>query len=223
MRNIQTAGFSRSIAVGNSVFKNTLLLLGSSFLCSAAAGYYAYITNARPFGILLFLIVAIGLPMLAQALRHSAWGVVALFAFTSFLGYYVGGIINIYLVNFPGGAQIVSTAMGATAFIFFTLAAYSLISKKDFSYLGGTIFVVSLVAFMAGLGAIFFKIPLLQVAVSGAFALISSGYIIFTLSNIIHGREDSAISATIMLFMSLFNLFISLLNILSFFSGGGRK
>ena len=170
MKNIQMADFSRGVAASSSVFKNTMLLLGASFLFSAATGYYAYISNARPFGLLLFLIIAIGLPMAAQALRRSAWGVAIVFAYTGFLGYYVGAIINLYVAALPGGAQIVTTAMGATAAIFFMLAAYALITRKDFSYLGATIFNYCYSSIYGCLGAIFFHIPMLQLAVSGVFA-----------------------------------------------------
>ena len=219
--NISTT-FGRGIATSSALFKKTLLLLGSSLLFSAVTAYYAYISNARPVGIIVFLIGAFGLPMLTQRLRHSRWGLLAVFVLTGFFGYVLGPIINMYMHSVANGAQLVSTALGATAFIFFSLSAFALVSKKNFSYMGGSLFILSMVAFMGGIGAMIFHLPMLQLVVSGVFALVSSGYILFTLSNIVHGQEDSAISATVILFLSLFNLFLSLLNILSFLSGGRR-
>ena len=110
-------------------------------------------------------------------------------------------------------------AMGATAAIFIGLSAYALTTKKDFSFMGGFLMVGILVAFLAGLAAIFFEIPALSLTVSAAFVLLMSGLILYETSNIIHGGETNYVLATVTLFVSLFNLFTSLLHLLGFMSG----
>ena len=131
------------------------------------------------------------------------------------MGYTLGPIISNYL-SLPNGGQIVMTAMGATAAIFLGLSGYALTTRKDFSYMGGFLMVGIMVAFLAGLGAIFFQIPTLSLAVSAMFVLLMGGLILYETSNIIHGGETNYIMATVTLFVSIFNLFTSLLHLLGF-------
>ena len=112
-----------------------------------------------------------------------------------------------------GGSSIVMTALGATGTVFLALSAYVLMSCKDFSFMGGFLFAGIWIAFIAGLAAIFFQIPMLSLAVSAAFALISSGYILYDTSRIIHGGETNYVMATTSLFVNIYNLFLSLLQI----------
>lgn len=207
-----------SILATNSVLRNTYFLLSLTLLFSAAVATIAMMTNAPAPGILVFLVGMFGLSFLTNALRNSGWGLIAAFAFTGFLGYCLGPILNAYLHNYVNGMQIVMAALGGTGVIFLALSAYVLMTKKDFSYLGGFLFAAVLVAFMAGIAAMLFNMPMLQIVVSGAFALISSGLILFHTSQLIHGGEDNYIMATISIYVALFNLFISLLNILGVFS-----
>jgi len=139
------------------------------------------------------------------------------FALTGFMGYTLGPILNSYL-SLPNGGQLVMTAMGATGVIFLGLSAYALTSRKDFSFMGGFLMVGILVAFLAGLGAIFFELPGLSLAVSAMFVLLMSGLILYETSNIIHGGETNYIMATVTLFVAIFNLFTSLLHLLGFMS-----
>ena len=110
-------------------------------------------------------------------------------------------------------------AMGGTAAIFIGLSAYALTTKKDFSFMGGFLMVGILLAFLAGLAAIFFEIPALSLTVSAAFVLLMSGLILYETSNIIHGGETNYVLATVTLFVSIFNLFTSLLQLLGFMGG----
>ncbi len=120
----------------NKVLRNTYLLLGMTFLFSAFTAYWSYAINARPVGILMFLLGTYGLMFLTQALRNSVWGIVSVFAFTGFLGYTTGPILNYYIASFSNGQQLIATALGGTGIIFFALSGYALVSKKDFSFLG---------------------------------------------------------------------------------------
>ena len=135
------------------------------------------------------------------------------------MGFALGPILNAYVSHYSNGPQLIATALGGTGIIFFALSGYALTTRKDFSYLGGFLFVGVMVAFLAMIAGIFFQIPMLQLAISAAFVLISSGLILFQTSEIIHGGETNYISATVSLFVSIYNLFISLLNLLGAFSG----
>jgi modulator of FtsH protease len=203
----------------NKVLRNTYLLLGMTFLFSALAAYTAFALNAKPLNPLLMIVGVYGLMFLTHALRNSALGLLSVFAFTGFLGYTLGPILNLYIASFSNGHQLIGTALGGTGIIFFALSGYVLTTRKDFSYLGGFLFVGVMVALLAMIAGIFFNIPALQLAISAAFVLISSGLILFQTSEIIHGGETNYISATVGLFVSIYNLFISLLNLLSAFSG----
>jgi modulator of FtsH protease len=112
------------------------------------------------------------------------------------------------------------TAMGATGAIFLGLSGYALTSKKNFSFMGGFLMVGILVAFLAGLGAIFFQIPALSLAVSAMFVLLMSGLILYQTSDIIRGGETNYIMATVTLYVAIFNLFTSLLHLLGFMNDG---
>ncbi|OGT47028.1 MAG: hypothetical protein A3F17_04460 [Gammaproteobacteria bacterium RIFCSPHIGHO2_12_FULL_41_15] len=203
-----------------SILRKTYLLLSINLFFSALMALWSMRLNTQP-NFIFFLIAIFALPMLAMKFRDSAWGLVATFAYTGTLGFFIGPLLNHVIAN--SGPQVVSTALGATATIFLTLSAYTLVSKKNFSYLGGLLSVGILIAFMAGIGAMIFQLPMLQLGVSAAFALLSSGYILYMTSALINGGETSYVVATISLFASIMNLFISLLNILSFFGGGGNR
>lgn len=214
-----TANSSVNTIEVNSVLRNTYLLLSLTLLFSAGCAWYAMSINAAPVGFLLLIVGMIGLSFLVQATRNSAWGLVSIFAYTGFMGYVLGPILNFYIKGFSNGTELITTAFGATGSIFVCLSVYTLLTRKNFNYLGGVIAIGALLAFLAGIGGMLFHLPMLQLFVSGAFAIISAGYILFTTSAIIHGGERNYISATIMLYVAIFNLFVSLLNILGGLSG----
>lgn len=166
-------------------------------------------------GIFLTLIGYFGLLFATNKLRNSAWGIASVFALTGFMGYTLGPILSHYL-KMPGGTSIVMTAMGMTGLIFMGLSAYVLISKRDFSFMSGFLMVGMIVALVASLGAIFFQIPALSLTISAVMVLLMSGMILFETSNIIHGGETNYIMATVNLYVTIFNLFTSLLQLLGF-------
>ncbi|MDF3054257.1 MAG: yccA [Gammaproteobacteria bacterium] len=215
--NVIVRGSASTLAT-NSVLRNTYFLLSLTLLFSAVTAAFSMAIGANP-GIIVLLVGMFGLSFLVNALRNSAWGIVAAFAFTGFMGYMLGPILNAYLSGYTNGGQLVMTALGGTGFVFLALSGYALTTKKDFSYLGGFLFAGIMVAFLASLAGIFFQMPLFQLVISGAFALLSSGLILYHTSNIIHGGETNYIMATISIYTALFNLFVSLLNILGAFAG----
>lgn len=201
----------------NRVLRNTYWLLSLTLLFSAGAAAVAAALQLPHPGVVITLIGYFGLLFLTARLRNSTWGLASIFALTGFMGYTLGPIVSHYLAM-PNGHQVVMMAMGGTAAIFLGLSAYATASRRDFSFMGGFLMVGILVAFLAGLGAIFFELPGLSLAVSGMFVLLMAGLILYQTSQIIHGGETNYVMATVTLFVSIFNLFTSLLHLLGFTS-----
>ena len=208
-------GGVESVVTTNRVIRNTYLLLSMTLLFAAVtAGLSVALKLPHP-GILLTLGGFFGLLFAVHKFKDSGWGIFAVFAMTGFMGYTLGPVISRYL-GLPNGGEIVMQAMGATAVIFVGLSAYALTTKKDFSFMGGFLMVGILLAFIASLASIFFAIPALSLTVSAAFVLLMSGLILYETSSIIHGGETNYVLATVTLFVSIFNLFTSLLQLLGF-------
>jgi modulator of FtsH protease len=199
----------------NKVIRNTYTLLSMTLLFSALTAGVSMALNLPHPGLLLTLGGYFGLLFATTRFRNSSLGLAFVFALTGFMGYTLGPILNAYLA-LPNGGQVVMTAMGATGAIFLGLSGYALTTRKDFSFMGGFLMVGILVAFMAGLGAMFFEMPGLSLAVSAMFVLLMAGLILWQTSNIIHGGETNYIMATVTLYVSIFNLFTSLLHLLGF-------
>jgi modulator of FtsH protease len=202
----------------NKVIRNTYMLLSMTLLFSALTASISMAMNLPHPGLLLTLAGYFGLLFLTAKFRNSTAGLAFVFALTGFMGFTLGPILNAYL-SLPNGGQVVMTAMGATGAMFFGLSGYALTTRKDFSFMGGFLMVGILVGFLAGLGAIFFEMPALSLAVSSMFVLLMSGLILWETSNIIHGGETNYIMATVTLFVAIFNLFTSLLHLIGFMSG----
>ncbi len=200
------------------VLRNTYMLLAMTLAFSGVvAGVSAAMSLPHP-GLILTLVGYFGLLFAVTKFRDSGAGVALVFALTGFMGYTLGPIINHYL-NMPGGSDIVTMALGGTAVIFFAMSAIALTSKRDFSFLGSFLMVGMIVAFLAGLAAIFFQMPVLSLAVSAAFVLLMSGLILYETQNILQGGETNYVMATVSLYVSLYNLFTSLLHLLGAFGG----
>ena len=201
------------ILATNKVIRSTYSLLSMTLVFSAVVAGISMSLNLPHPGLLLTLGGYFGLLFATSKYRNSSLGLVFVFALTGFMGYTLGPMLNAYLAMANGG-QIVMTAMGGTGVIFFGLSGYALVSRKDFSFIGGFLVVGILVAFMAGLGAMFFEMPAMSLAVSAMFVLLMAGLILYETSNIIHGGETNYIMATVTLHVAIFNLFTSLLHLL---------
>jgi len=209
---------AESVLSTNKVLRNTYALLAMTLLFSGVTAGVAVVMNAPPLHWIVTLGGYFGLLFLTQALRNSVWGLASVFALTGFMGFTLGPIVNLYL-GLPNGSELVMTALGGTGVIFLGLSGYALTTRKDFSFLGGMLMVGILVAFVASLGAIFFQIPALSLAVSAMFILLMSGLILYQTSAIIHGGETNYIMATVTLYITIYNLFLSLLHLLGVFGG----
>ena len=206
-----------SVLATNKLLRNTYVLLAMTLAFSALTAGLSMAMNFPHLG-LLTLVGYFGLLFLTTKLRNSAWGIVSVFALTGFMGLTLGPMVNYYL-SMPNGGQIVMQALGGTGIIFLALSAYAIKSEKDFSFMGGFLMVGILVGFLAALGAFFFEMPGLALAVSAMFVLLMSGLILYQTSEIIHGGETNYIMATVTLYVSIYNLFTSLLHLLGAFSG----
>ncbi len=203
----------------NKVLKNTYLLLSMTLLFSAMTAWASVYFNLPHPGMILTMVGYFGLLFLTTKFSDSSLGLVFVFALTGFMGLTLGPIINMYTHTFSNGNELVMTALGGTGIIFLGLSGYALTTRKDFSFMAGFLMVGILVAFLAGIGAVLFSIPALSLAVSAMFILLMSGMILYQTSEIIHGGETNYILATVSLFVSIYNLFLSLLQILGVFGG----
>jgi modulator of FtsH protease len=208
-----------SILATNKVLRNTYLLLSITLVFSAITAGIAMALELPRFGMLITLGVYFGLLFLTTKFRDSAIGILFVFALTGFMGLTLGPILNSYISAYANGSELIMTALGGTGIIFLGLSGYALTTRKDFSFMGGFLMIGILVAFIAGIAAIFLPIPGLSLAVSALFILLMSGMILYQTSEIIHGGETNYILATISLYISIYNLFLSLLHILGVVGG----
>jgi len=208
-----------SILSTNKVLKNTYLLLSMTLLFSAMTAGASMYFNLPPLGMIVTMVGYFGLLFLTTKFSDRSLGLVFVFALTGFMGLTLGPIISMYTQAFSNGNELVMTALGGTGAIFLGLSGYALTTRKDFSFMAGFLMVGILVAFLAGIGAVVFAIPALSLAVSAMFILLMSGMILYQTSEIVHGGETNYILATVSLYVSIYNLFLSLLQILGVFGG----
>jgi FtsH-binding integral membrane protein len=219
------AGGGAVVQDANRVLRNTYWLLALSMLPTIAGAFVGMQFNliglfmAAPILTpLLMFGVMLGALFAVSALRNSAWGVPALFGFTFIAGLMLTPILTV-AAGLRNGGQIIGLAGGMTAVIFFALASIATVTKRDFSFMGKFLFVGLILLIVASLANLFFQIPALQLTLSAVAVLIFSGYILYDVSDIVHGGETSYISATLRIFLDLYNIFISLLNILMALTG----
>ena len=218
MQQISATRSESQILATNKVLRNTYTLLSMTLLFSAATAGIAMVMNLPPFNPILTLVGYFGLLFATTKFRNSSLGLLFVFMLTGFMGLTLGPILNFYLAT-ANGSQLVMTALGGTGVIFLALSGYALTSRKDFSFMGGFLMVGVLVAFLGGIAAMIFSMPLMSLAVSGMFVLLMSGMILYQTSEIIHGGETNYIMATVTLYISIYNLFLSLLHLLTAFAG----
>ena len=207
-----------SVQSANKVLRNTYLLLSATLAFSALVAGAAMAFDLPSPGFIITLAVYFGLLFATNKLQNSAWGILSVFALTGFLGYTLGPIVSAYLRFLPNGHQVVLTALGTTAVAFVGLSAYAVKSGKDFSFLGGFLTVGVLAAFVLGLIAAFFHLQTLSLVVSGMFVLAMGAFILFETGSILNGEQTNYIVATVSLYVSIYNLFTSLLHLLGFAS-----
>jgi modulator of FtsH protease len=193
----------------SKVLKNTYMLLAATVAFSAVTAGISMAIN-MPYMGLWMLLPYIALIVAVEKTKNSGWGLVWVFALTGFMGLTLGPILNYYLAM--NGPEPIILALGGTSAIFFALSGYVLVTKKDLSFMTGFLMTGIMVAFIVGIANVFLNIPVLGLAVSSIFLLLSSGLIMWQTSAIIHGGERNYISATVMLYVMLYNIFTILLS-----------
>lgn len=206
-------GVQQAVAA-NKVLKNTYLLLAATLGFSALTAMLSIALALPSWTYLAAVVVSmvLGIFVLPKT-ANSTRGIGVIFAITGLLGLGLGSILGMYLA-LPNGPQTVALAFGGTALIFLGLSGYALTSKRDFSFLGGFIFAGMMVVLLAIVANLFFAMPALSLAISAAVILLMSAFILFDTSRIARGEEDNYILATYGIYLSIFNIFISLLQIL---------
>lgn len=208
-----------SALVTNRVLRNTYMLLSLTLLFSGIMAFVAMQANMPYFGPFVTLGGYFALLFLTSWLRNSAWGLLSVFALTGFMGLTLGPLLNAYLGAFSNGGELVMLALGGTGVIFLTMSGIALTTKRDLSWMGKFLTVGILVAFVAAVANIFLGIAALSLAVSSMFMVLMAGLILFETQQIIRGGETNYIMATVTLYVSIYNLFVSLLHLLGMFAG----
>ena len=223
---MQAGTRERAVAMEpNRVLRNTYWLLALSMLPTVAGAmlgmslnFIAVFKAAPIMAPLLMFGVMMGSLFIVTALRNSVWGVVALLGFTFISGVMLTPILTV-AAGFRNGGQLVALAGGMTAAIFFGMATVATVSKRDFSFLGKFLFIGMILLIVASIANLFFAVPAVSLTISAIAVLIFSLYLLHDISNIVRGGETNYVTATLGVFLSLFNIFVSLLNLLLAFSG----
>ena len=211
---IMTARTTSAAVTTNKLIRNTYTLLALTLLFSAATGGISMVLNVGHGLSLGASLVAMGLIwFVLPRTANSASGIGVVFAITGLLGFGLGPMLNAYL-RVPNGTQLVMTALGGTGVIFLGLSGYALATKRDFSFMGGFLFVGMLVVLGASLLNIFFAVPAMTLAISAGVIMLMSGFILFDTGRLVNGGETNYVLATVSLYLSIFNIFINLLQIL---------
>lgn len=211
----------------NKVLRNTYMMLALTMIptvIGALVGMsmsFSFLAASPIMSALLMFGAMMGLMFAVQALRNSAWGVVALLGFTFVAGVFLGPILQVAL-NLRNGAELIAMAAGGTGIIFFSLATLATVTKKDYSFMGKFLFIGLILLIVASLANLFFQVPALSLTISAIAVMIFSAYILFDVSRIVNGGETNYVMATLGLFLSVYNLFTSLLHLLMAF-GGNRE
>lgn len=208
----------------NKVLRNTYMMLALTMIptvIGASVGTsidFSFMAEHPIMSALLMFGAMMGMLFAVTALRNSVWGIAALLGFTFVAGVFLGPILQVAL-HLKNGAQLVGMAAGGTGVIFFSLATIATVTKKDFSFMGKFLFIGLILLVVASLANIFFQIPALALTISAIAVMIFSAYILFDVSQIVHGGETNYIMATLALYMDIYNLFINLLQLLMALAG----
>jgi len=223
----ETRAISQTSALAieqNKVLRNTYMMLALTMiptLIGALIGTsmnLSFMAEHPIMSSLLMFGVMMGMLFAVSALRNSVWGIVALLGFTFVAGVFLGPILQVAL-HFKNGAELIGMAAGGTGIIFFSLATVATVTKKDFSFMGKFLFIGLILLIVASLANLFFQVPALSLTISAIAVMIFSAYILYDVSQIVHGGETNYVMATLSLYMNIYNLFINLLQLLMAFSG----
>jgi len=220
MEHVNT-GTAQSVtsAATQKVLRNTYMLLGMTLAFSALTAGISMAMNLGGGAAMIMSLAALAIVwFVLPRTANTAMGLPVVFLFTGLLGAALGPMLNRYLA-LPNGSEMVMQALGGTAIIFFSLSAYVLTTKKDFSFMGGMLTVGMVVVIIAMIANMFFQMPAASLAISSVVILIMSGFILYDTSRIIHGGERNYVLATVSLYLNIYNIFVHLLHLLGVFGG----
>jgi modulator of FtsH protease len=203
----------------NKVLKNTYLLLSLTLIFSAITAGYSMVIGGQSINPILTFFVYMGLLFGIQATRNSPIALVLTFALTGFLGFTMGGILNYYIATFSNGAEMIMMSLGATGAIFLALSIIAMNPEKDFSKFSNFLGIGSLICLFAIVINLFLQLPAVHLALSVMIAFIAGGMILWQTNQIIHGGEKNYITATVALYISIINIFMTILQFFAMFSG----
>jgi FtsH-binding integral membrane protein len=225
LRTLNSAGWGHvDLAARNRVLRNTYWLLALSMLPTVLGAWlgvqmkFSFMSGSPFLGFIVFLAIAFGFFYAIEKTKHSAVGVAVLLGFTFFMGLMLSRMIG-HILNFSNGASLVMTAFGGTAIVFATMASIATTSKRDFSGLSSWLFAGVIVILLAAVANIFLQMPALQIVISAIAVVIFSAYILFDVQRIINGGETNYISATLAIYLDLYNVFVHMLALLGIFGG----
>ena len=203
----------------NKLIRNTYTLLSMTLIFSAIMAAVSVTLAMPPMTYLLGVGGALALIwFVLPRTQNSSAGLVTVFAITGLMGFALGPLLSMYL-SLPNGNQIVGTAFGGTGIIFLALSGYALVTRKSFNFMAGFLMTGLLMVLVAAVANIFLELPALSLAISCVVIMVMSGFILFDTSRMVNGGEDNYIRATVGLYLSIFNIFVALLQILGFASG----
>jgi len=208
----------------NRVLRNTYMMLALTMIPTIIGAFigtsinFSFMALHPIMGALMMFGAMMGLMFAVTALRDSVWGIAALLCFTLVAGIFLGPILQVAL-HLRNGAQLIGMAAGGTGIIFFSLATIATVTKKDFSFMGKFLFIGLVLLVIASLANVFFQVPAMSLTISAIAVMIFSAYILYDVSQIVHGGESNYVMATLGLYLNIYNLFINLLQLLMAFSG----
>ncbi len=208
----------------NRVLRNTYLMLALTMVPTVIGALigvqlnFSFFAGSPLISFLLFLGIAFGFFWGIEKTKNSPLGIALLLGFTFFMGLMLSRVLQVAL-GFSNGGTMIAMAAGGTGAIFFTLAGIASTTKRNFTGIGKFLFVGVVVLLLAALANVFFQIPALALTISAAAVMIFSAYILYDISNIVHGGETNYITATLAVYLDIYNIFVSLLNLIMAFTG----
>ncbi|GCB03048.1 Bax inhibitor-1/YccA family protein [Ralstonia sp. SET104] len=221
------SGTAGALAVRNRVLRNTYWLLALSMIPTILGAWIGVTTGFNLMGrnplmgFVIFMAVAFGFFYAIERFKNSGVGVALLLGFTFFMGLMLSRLIGMIL-GFSNGASLIMTAFGGTAIIFGVMATVATVSKRDFSGLGKWLFMGVLVLIVGSVANIWLQLPAMMLTISVLAIAIFSAYILFDVQRIVNGGETNYVTATLAIYLDVYNIFTNLLAILGIF-GGNRN
>lgn len=210
--------------VRHRVLRNTYWLLALSMVPTVLGAWigvqmkFSFMSGSPFIGFLIFMAIAFGFFYVIERTKNSAIGVAVLLGFTFFMGLMLSRLIG-HILNFSNGASLIMTAFGGTAIVFATMASIATTSKRDFSGLSSWLFAGMIVILLAAVANIFLQMSVLSIVISAIAVVIFSAFILFDVQRIINGGETNYISATLSIYLNIYNVFTNLLALLGIFGG----